>query len=105
MRKMGSRRTWIAGSAVAVITAAAFAAAGSLDGTFGAGGVVHTNVGASTQLKDVAVQGDGRVLLGGWDRVGTSTDRWRIRRYATDGSVDTGFGSGGSMTGRTRTRS
>ena len=98
MRKIGSRRAWIAGSAVVVSTGAALAAAGSLDGTFGTGGVVHTNVGSNTSANDVAVQGDGKVLVGGRDRIGTPTDHWRIRRYAADGSVDTGFGSGGSVT-------
>lgn len=97
----GSRRTMtraLAAATAATGAAAAFAAAGGLDATFGSGGVVHVAVGASTQLRDVAVQQDGKVLLGGWDRVGTANNHWRIRRIANDGSTDTDFGSSGSVT-------
>lgn len=71
---------------------------GTLDPTFGAGGTTATSVGALRDIgTDVAVQADGRIVVGAitWD---TSTDYdMAVLRYLPDGSLDTSFGSGGNV--------
>lgn len=71
---------------------------GSLDGSFGQGGVVaDTSLGGSTAYA-VALQPDGKILLAGQ----TITDdvlgytAFALARYHPDGSPDTGFGPDGS---------
>ncbi len=90
----------LAGSAEVTGGNDAFAAArlntdGTLDSGFGTGGVVNTIIGSF--LSDgfaVAIQGDGKIVVGGLTFNGT-TDDFAVVRYATDGTLDTTFGSGG----------
>ena len=62
---------------------------GSLDDTFGAGGIVITNVSQVDFSYNVAVQADGKVLING-----TSG----IVRYNANGSIDTSFAVNGIFT-------
>ncbi len=64
---------------------------GSLDTSFNPGS------GVDNQVFSVAVQGDGKVLIGGYFFSVNSAPRNRIARLNSDGSLDTGFnpGSGG----------
>jgi uncharacterized delta-60 repeat protein len=65
---------------------------GSLDGSFGAGGIVLTDTGGGgDQAESVAVQSDGKIVVVGRDWV--STD-FVVVRYNADGSLDTSFGGG-----------
>lgn len=87
------------GKAVAVgTTGSDFAVArylgdGSLDPSFGSGGKATTDLGAGTELAGgVAVQPDGRIVVGG-----TSGSDFAVARYNADGSLDSGFGSGGKV--------
>ena len=61
---------------------------GSLDATFGAPG---TGWGASAAVRCVAVQSDGKVLIGGQFLTVNSVDRPQIARLNPDGSLDVGF--------------
>ncbi|MEZ5842231.1 MAG: hypothetical protein R3D27_00675 [Hyphomicrobiaceae bacterium] len=67
---------------------------GSLDTTFGGGdGVVSTSVGtAFDQAYSVALQPDGKIVVGGFAFVGT--DDFALVRYESDGTLDTTFGGG-----------
>jgi uncharacterized delta-60 repeat protein len=76
-----------------------YTAGGSLDPTFGTGGVVTTSLasGGDTAFA-IAVQPDGKIVAAG----STSTaahighdDDIGLARYNTDGSLDTSFGVGG----------
>jgi uncharacterized delta-60 repeat protein len=60
---------------------------GSLDPTFGDGGIVQTSGGESA---DVAVQPDGKIIATG------PGPRIALVRYDTDGSLDPTFGTGGA---------
>ena len=84
---------------------------GSLDGTFGNGGVVMTNLisrgpSRAERSREVAVMGDGRIVVAG-EHGNSKSGAWEvaIARYLPDGSLDTdpvdGFGplSGGSRPG------
>jgi uncharacterized delta-60 repeat protein len=86
---------------VAVITSStlALAQAGSLDTTFGTGGVFTTSY---TQLDTTvnsaaAIQRDGKIVLGGTVPSGNSQVAALIR-LNTNGTVDSSFGSGGMVT-------
>ena len=69
---------------------------GSLDPSFGAGGIVRAGRGLA--LAVVADRAD-HVLVAGV-AVGDAGGSWRVARFDHDGSVDTGFGGGdGEVTG------
>lgn len=79
---------------------------GSLDTTFGIGGRVIKDFGfGDDSLNTVAIQTDGKIVVGGYSRETattcsnnpnfTHTVCWTLARYNTDGSLDTGFGNGG----------
>ena len=71
---------------------------GTLDTGFGppsANGWVITNLdGSSDSATAIAVDAQGRILLGGWTKFGSDED-FAVERYDADGNVDTSFGSGG----------
>lgn len=65
---------------------------GTLDNTFGTGGKVITPVETNSRGNSVAMQSDGKILLGG-------ASHWYINlvRYHSDGTLDTTFGAGGKI--------
>ncbi len=62
---------------------------GTLDTTFGNG-----LVGANNTVRSVAVQSDGKVLIGGDFTLVNGTASGRIARLNSDGTLDTTFGNG-----------
>jgi uncharacterized delta-60 repeat protein len=68
---------------------------GSLDGTFGSGGLATTNfLGNSDDLGSaVVLQFDGKIIVGG-----SSEDNFALARYTTGGVLDPTFGSEGKVT-------
>jgi len=72
---------------------------GSLDTGFGTGGKVTTPFGTSPdKAYAIAVQPDGKIVLGGEATVPTYGYDFALVRYNADGSLDTGFGTGGKVT-------
>ena len=72
---------------------------GSLDTSFGSGGIVMTDLGSDDDIAwSVVLQEDGKIILGGHSHTGGTAYRFSLARYNTDGSLDTGFGSGGIVT-------
>jgi uncharacterized delta-60 repeat protein len=74
---------------------------GSLDSTFGSGGIVTTAVGndnPTVAANDVTIQSDGKIVVVGTGAGSSGADVFAVVRYNTDGSLDTGFGSGGVVT-------
>ena len=72
---------------------------GTLDTTFGSGGVVTTDFsGASDSGSALAIQADGRIVVVGssYDSSDYDADT-AIARYHPDGSLDTGFGEDGRV--------
>ena len=70
-----------------------------LDSTFGDGGRVSTPVGGNGQGEGVVIQPSGQIVTAGWRTVGTGVDTdFALTRNNSDGSLDTGFGSGGIAT-------
>ncbi len=71
---------------------------GNPDPAFGQGGKVRVNFGSGNdQAYAVALQSDGRIVVGGFADVGTNRD-FGLTRLNVDGSVDTDFGTGGKVT-------
>jgi uncharacterized delta-60 repeat protein len=71
---------------------------GSLDSSFGAGGVVRNDVGDYESVGDVAIQADGKILVAGGGGPLTQQD-FVLLRYTPDGRLDRSFG----LNGRVRT--
>ncbi|MCX6980578.1 MAG: choice-of-anchor D domain-containing protein [Verrucomicrobia bacterium] len=71
---------------------------GTLDTTFGNGGMVTTSIASSPEYgNDVALQSDGKIVVAG--TIGNSSNsKFRLVRYNANGSLDTSFGSGGGVT-------
>jgi uncharacterized delta-60 repeat protein len=71
---------------------------GSLDTTFGNGGKVTTQIGASSEeAYSVKVQPDGKIVVAGFSNNGSNAD-FAVVRYNADGSLDTSFGVVGATT-------
>ncbi len=66
---------------------------GSLDNTFGTGGVVTTDLGGTDTGREIILQPDGKILI-----AGSSDGDAVVARYNTDGSLDGTFGVGGVAT-------
>ncbi|HSR18937.1 MAG TPA: hypothetical protein VLM39_12665, partial [Ignavibacteriaceae bacterium] len=65
---------------------------GSLDGTFGTGGVVTTDFGESDWPNSIALQADEKIIAAGYSYNGSNYD-FALVRYNSDGTPDLDFGS------------
>ena len=75
-------------------------AAGELDPSFGTGGKVTTDFGASESASAAAVQPDGKLVVAGLSGAGGGASIFGdfcVVRYRPDGSLDAGFGVGGRV--------
>jgi uncharacterized delta-60 repeat protein len=66
---------------------------GSLDPSFGTGGIVTTSIGRNDDAKSVVIQSDGKIVV-----AGTSDSDFVVVRYTSSGVLDSGFGTGGKLT-------
>ncbi|MDZ4255531.1 MAG: putative Ig domain-containing protein [Sulfuritalea sp.] len=74
---------------------------GSLDTSFSGDGKLVTDLGSTQDTgSSVAVQGDGKILVGGSVRAGFMAigNDFALVRYNPDGTLDTGFNGGGVAT-------
>jgi uncharacterized delta-60 repeat protein len=72
-----------------------FAQPGSLDLSFGTGGIVTTPVGSYDDVGySVVLQTDGKLVVAGYSNIG-SNDDFALVRYTTNGTLDLTFGTGG----------
>ena len=70
---------------------------GSLDVTFGASGKVLTPVGSTEDdAYALVIQSDGKLVAAGRSLIGSTYD-FALARYNPDGTLDSGFGSGGKV--------
>jgi uncharacterized delta-60 repeat protein len=68
---------------------------GSLDPLFGSGGIVQTLVaGQSANIRSIALQPDGKIVAAGYT---APLFDFAVMRFNADGSVDTSFGTDGSV--------
>ena len=66
---------------------------GTLDAGFGDGGKVRTRFPGGAAAHAVVVQPDGKIVVGG-----SNGGDFALARYTTDGTLDAGFGRGGTVT-------
>ena len=76
---------------------ARFTAGGTLDPSFGTGGVVTTDRGAGEQGRAVGITPGGQIIVAG-QSTGDSASDFMIAAYTTEGVLDAGFGTGGAVT-------
>jgi uncharacterized delta-60 repeat protein len=75
---------------------ARYNANGTLDATFGSGGEVISHVGPDSEGRSVAVQGDGKIVVGGrfTSAPVLGLTEFAVFRYNANGTPDTTFGNG-----------
>ena len=73
---------------------------GSLDSSFGTGGIVTTDFGDEydESATSVAVQADGKIVAAGYRGFELSTTSFALARYNADGTLDTLFDGDGKVT-------
>ena len=74
---------------------ARFTSNGTVDTSFGSGGVAQTNFGGDDELTAIAIQPDGKIVA-----AGSSDDDFALARYTAAGKPDTTFGRGGKVSTR-----
>jgi len=79
-----------------------YSSSGTLDPTFGTGGVVETPLGnREAYARSLALQPDGKILVAGYSEDAFTPDGtadFEVVRYLADGSIDASFGTGGRVT-------
>ena len=75
-----------------------YEADGTLDATFGTGGIVIVGGPTDENGRGVAVQADGKLVVVGRQWTGTQ-NIFVLARFETDGTLDATFGTGGWVTG------
>ena len=73
---------------------------GSLDDTFGTGGIVTTEFDGYAEAMGVALQADGKIVVAGTGGSSANNTLFAVVRYNTDGSLDETFAFGGVVTRR-----
>lgn len=90
-------RIVLGGSSDSLATLARYLPNGSLDPSYGSGGIVR---GPWESVSGGALQADGKVLLAGYAQFGGGGDfRFSVVRFDPDGSLDTTFGTSGRASG------
>ncbi len=75
-----------------------FGSGGALDPSFGTGGLVTLDLGASERASKLLQQADGKLVIAGVvEDTSDGSQSWMLARFNGDGSVDTAFGSGGTL--------
>ncbi len=86
-----------AGTSFSQFTLARYNSNGSLDASFGTGGIVQTIFsGGDSAIYALALQPDGRLVVAGMAHPASSLD-FALARYTPDGSLDVSFGTGGKV--------
>jgi uncharacterized delta-60 repeat protein len=78
------------------MTLARYNADGTLDASFGSGGIVATQVGYAARIEALALQPDGKIVASAvTSETYNGQRRLALARYAPDGALDATFGSSG----------
>jgi uncharacterized delta-60 repeat protein len=85
-----------AGSSNADFALARYLPNGTLDPTFGTGGKVTTDFFGESTASALVLQVDGKLVAAGFAAEGVAA--FALARYLTDGGLDPGFGTGGTVT-------
>lgn len=80
----------------ATFALARFNANGTLDASFGTGGIVTTDFGVSAEATSASVQADGKIVAAGYANL-DGGESFALARYNSNGTLDTTFGTGGKV--------
>jgi uncharacterized delta-60 repeat protein len=80
----------VAGSSSGNIMVARYYPDGSMDNSFGQDGIVTTDITLEDHASSIVIQPNGKIII-----AGTAFESICVVRYNSDGSLDSGFGSGG----------
>jgi uncharacterized delta-60 repeat protein len=81
-----------------IVVGVAHGAGGALDPRFGSQGIAISVIGArNAAVGGLVAQSDGKIIAAGSANDGSS-NRFAVARYTREGSLDMGFGDGGSVT-------
>jgi uncharacterized delta-60 repeat protein len=69
---------------------------GTLDSSFGVGGLTWVNFGNEDQAYALVIQSDGKILLAGPERT-SGNSNFAMVRFNADGVLDSSFGTGGKV--------
>ena len=84
---------FITGIFHALIPTVSYSQSGTLDNTFGIGGIVTTALNGNDWGYAVAIQSDGKIIV-----TGNSNSAMALVRYNSNGTLDNTFGTGGIVT-------
>ena len=89
----------VAGRANENVAIARYTSTGALDHTFSGDGLLTPDFHGDAQATDVAVQPDGRIVIGGVAANSPTTDPAAVlvARFNTNGTIDSTFGTGGRV--------
>ena len=90
----------VAGESFADFALARYDTAGNLDSSFGTGGKVTTPVsigGSFDRIIALVLQSNGKIIAGGYSLSGAGNYDFALARYNANGSLDSGFGAGGTV--------
>ncbi|MBI5842518.1 MAG: cadherin domain-containing protein [Chloroflexi bacterium] len=90
---------WSGNSSTDNFVVARYNSDGSLDSTFGSGGIATADFGGQDHISKIALQTDGKIVAVGstLDTV-TYHSNFAVARFNTDGSLDTTFNTTGKLT-------
>jgi uncharacterized delta-60 repeat protein len=77
-----------------ILALAKYESNGTPDNTFGNNGIVTKSINYQSSINDIAIQEDGKIIVGGSNYNG-SVNQIILGRFNVDGSDDTSFGSSG----------
>ena len=83
---------------------ARYSETGTLDTSFGNGGIETTTIGITSQINSIKIDSAGRIVVGGRSS-DAITDNLTLARYTEAGKLDTTFGNGGIETATVGMRS
>ena len=90
-------RIVVVGTAGEDIALARYMPDGKLDTTFGSGGTKITDLGFDDVATGVALTPDGKIVISGYTIGAKLNNDFLLARYNTDGTLDTTFGTGGTV--------
>lgn len=91
-------------SGTGAMVAARYDTSGNLDSSFGTAGIAVINIGSGCAANAIALQSDGKIILGGHAQIGSLTE-YAVVRLNTNGTLDSSFGTGGIVTTQLKPRS
>src|SRR5215475_1854566 len=84
------------GNPFANFALARFNADGTLDASFGTGGIVTTGFGVSAEATSALVQADGKIVAAGYANL-NGGESFALARYNSNGTLDETFSTGGKV--------